>query len=207
VIELVARRVLALGESRLRVAFDGHTAAGKSTFGDEVAAVIAREGRPAFRATLDDFKRPWREASRYDRTSGAGYYHNAYDNDAIRRLLLDPAAPDADGRVALCSIDPLTQIDHSSALLDIPSNGVLLVDGVFALRPVLNEVWDLRVWLHIGTSVALRRCMERDAASETLVRDRYLASEALYLDDVHPDALADVVVDNTDIAAPVVRRE
>jgi uridine kinase len=52
------------------------------------------------RASLDDFKRPWRERHRYDRESGEGYYRNAFDYDAVRRLLLKPA-----DRVALCSRD------------------------------------------------------------------------------------------------------
>jgi hypothetical protein len=39
------------------------------------------------------------------------------------------AADAADGVVALCSIDPLTQIDHSATKTVMPENGVLIVDN------------------------------------------------------------------------------
>jgi uridine kinase len=66
----VARRVDACGSGRLRVAIDGRTAAGKTSFGHELAQQLARSGRPVLRATLDDFKRPWRDRHLYDRESG-----------------------------------------------------------------------------------------------------------------------------------------
>lgn len=163
------------------------------------------------RASLDDFKRPWKESHLYDRMSGEGYYRNAFDNEATRRLLLDPAAPDGTGRVALCSIDPLTQVDHSRTLVDMPADGVLIVDGVFAFRPQLDECWDLRIWVHIDPELSVRRGTVRDAAreggteqAEALHRDRYLAAETIYLEEVGPVAIADVVVDNTDFGRPVL---
>jgi uridine kinase len=211
VLDEVCARVLAIGRRRIRVAIDGPTASGKSTFGHELAARVANAGRTVLRASLDDFKRPWSEAQLYDRTSGAGYYRNAYDTEATRRLLLLPAAPAGTGRVALCSIDPLTQVDHSADTVAMPADGVLVVDGVFAFRPALDDCWDLRVWLHVDAAVAIERAIARDTAmsggadeAERVLRDRYLASEALYVDEVNPRELADVVIDNTDVGLPRV---
>jgi uridine kinase len=165
------------------------------------------------RASLDDFKRPWSERHRYDRTSAEGYYRNAYDTEATIRLLLEPAAPGGSGRVALCSIDPLTQVDHSSHIVPMPDDGVLVVDGVFAFRPALNDCWDLRVWLHVDATVGTSRAIARDAEmsggadeAQRVLHDRYVASEALYLVDVGPRDLADLVIDNTDVEHPEVLR-
>src|SRR5262245_64436646 len=108
----LARRILVVGRGRLRVAIDGLTAAGKTSLGHELAAGISRAGRPVLRASLDDFKKPWRDRHLYDRESGEGYYRNAFDYDAVVRLLLEPAGPDGSGECVLCSIDPLTQIEH-----------------------------------------------------------------------------------------------
>jgi uridine kinase len=203
--DLVERR----GAHRLRIALDGLTAAGKTSLGHELARVLAERGRPTFRASLDDFKRPWRDAHRYDRVSGEGYYRNAFDREAIRRLLLEPAAADGRGEVALCSIDPLTQIDHAHVRTVIPPDGVLVVDGVFAFHPALDACWDLRIWVEIDAELSVRRGTERDAAmeggaeqAETLHRSRYLAAELLYIEEVDPRAIADVVVDNTDFDRP-----
>lgn len=203
VIALVVESIEALGSGRLRVAIDGLTAAGKTSFGHEVARGIVDLGRQALRASLDDFKRPWREAHLYDRTSGEGYYRNAFDYDAVHRLLLEPAGPQGSGLVALCSIDPITQIDHSAEVVRMSSDGVLIVDGVFAFRPELDDLWDLRIWLDVDPELSVRRGTERDAelegdadAAEALHRGRYLASEMLYLDEVDPLRAANIVIDN-----------
>ncbi len=165
------------------------------------------------RASLDDFKRPWKEAHLYDRLSGEGYYRNAFDSEAARRLLLDPAAPDGSGGVALCSIDPLTQVDHSATLVDLPTDGVLIVDGVFAFRSQLNPCWDLRIWVHVDPELSVRRGTARDAVmeggteqAEALHRDRYLAAEIAYIDECDPMTLAEVVVDNSHFERPLLLR-
>lgn len=211
VLRLVADRVLALGAGRLRIAVDGRAAAGKTTFGDELAAVLSGAGRTVLRASLDDFKKPWRDRHLYDRESGEGYYRNAFDDDAARRLLLEPAGPTGDGMVALCSIDPLTQVDHSTDQVRAGTGSVLVVDGVFAFRPAVDDVWDLRVWLEVGEATCISRGAARDvdwagSEAEALHRDRYAVAEALYLREVDPVALADLVIDNTVFADPLVLR-
>lgn len=205
--------VLAFGDRRVRVAVDGRTAAGKTSLGHELARRIADSGRVVLRASLDDFKRPWSEAHTYDRVSGEGYYRNAQDSGAARRLLLDPAAPDGSGLVALCSIDPLTQVDHSNTTVEMPADGVLIVDGVFAFRPALDPCWDLRIWVEIDPELSVRRGVARDTAleggaahAEALHRDRYLIGETIYIDDVDPASRADIVVDNADLATPRIVR-
>src|SRR3954453_1827400 len=95
VIDTVASRVCATGSVRLRVVVDGRTGAGKTTFADELAAAVRERGRSTLRASLDDFKHPWRHARAhgYDRVTGEGYYRNAHDFVAARTLLLEPSAP------------------------------------------------------------------------------------------------------------------
>src|SRR4051794_7117809 len=113
-IDRAAERVLGLGSRRPMVGIDGGSAAGKTSFGHELAERVAAGGRPVLRACLDDFKRPWRDRLVVDRESAEGYYRNAFDLPAVRRLLLEPFGPQQADRVALCSIDPITQIDHST---------------------------------------------------------------------------------------------
>jgi uridine kinase len=213
VLDVLAAVVDSLGDHRLRVAIDGRTASGKTSLGHELAHRLARRGRPVLRASLDDFKRPWTERHLYDRVSGEGYYRNAFDYDAARKLLLDPSEPMAEGIVSLCSIDPITQLDHSAVKTVMPANGVLVVDGVFAFRPEINAYWDLRVWADIDTELSVRRGIERDAEvlggadeAEMLHRDRYLASELLYMSEVDPRSFVEVIVDNTDFDRPQIVR-
>lgn len=208
----IADRIQALGDRRALVAVDGRTAAGKTTLGHELAWLLSDAGRVVLRASLDDFKRPWAEAHRYNRVSGEGYYRNAFDLEAIRDLLLEPAHPTGTGLAALCSIDPITQINHSDTRVAMPNNGVLIVDGVFALRPELNYHWDLRIWIDIDPTVSMRRGTGRDAPrvgaarAEALHRERYGPAELIYIAEANPVSLADIVVDNTCFDLPQLLR-
>jgi uridine kinase len=159
------------------------------------------------RPCLDDFKKPWRDRHLYDRESGEGYYRNAYDYAAVIELLLQPAGPDGSGECVLCSIDPLTQVDHTSAITRAAANAVLVVDGVFAFRPEINDYWDFRIWINVDPETSVRRGGARDqhwagSEAETLHRTRYLPAERLYLAEVDPLKLVDVVIDNTDFSLP-----
>jgi uridine kinase len=167
-------------DRQARVAVDGVTAAGKSTFADELAA---RTARPALRVTVDDFHRP--RAERHAHGEGPeSYYRDAFDLAALRDAL-DEAAPDA----------------------------LLLVDGVFLLRPELAGAWELSIFLAVDRDGALERAVERDAArmggrdaARARYEARYFPGETLYLETVHPEQLADVVVENTDPDRPRLDR-
>jgi uridine kinase len=111
----------------------------------------------------------------------------------------------------LCSIDPLTQRDHSSVIVQAPSDAVLIVDGVFAFRPQINEHWDLRIWLEVDPEVSIQRGITRDQGregteTEALHRNRYLPAERLYMSEVDPARLAEVVINNTAFEHPRIIR-
>ncbi|MGW2426791.1 uridine kinase [Streptomyces sp. NPDC001709] len=208
-VERIAKRILALGQGRLAVAIDGLTAAGKTSFGHELAEWISAAGRPVLRATLDDFKKPWKDRHLYDRESGEGYYRNAFDYDVVKRLLLDPFRSPQAALCGLCSIDPLTQQDHSSDAAPLASNSVLIVDGVFAFRPEINTYWDFRVWLQVDAELSVQRGADRDqdwagSDAESIHRNRYLVAERIYLQEVDPIPMMDVVIDNSTFASPRV---
>jgi uridine kinase len=62
----------------------------------------------------------------------------------------------------LCRIDPLTQVDHSAVITRAASDAVLIVDGVFAFRPEINDHWDFRIWLDVGPDLSVCRATVRD---------------------------------------------
>lgn len=213
-LDALAKRIVEIRPSRARVVVDGYTASGKTSLAHEIAAAVRVHGRPTLRATFDDFKKPWSDARKkgYDRVSGDGYYRNSPDFESARHLLLDPAGPDGSGVVALCGHDPLTGEDHRMTTVDAPRDAVLIVDSVFGMRPEYDDCWDVRIWVDVPSEVALARGIERDAPSEgkneaeRLHRDRYHVGEQIYVEEVDPKAKADVVIDNTDYANPVVLR-
>ena len=210
----LARRIVAIRSTRIRAVVDGYTASGKTSFAHELAAAVRTRGRSTMRATFDDFKKPWRDAREkgYERLTGEGYYRNAPDFESARDLLLEPAGPQGSGVVALCAHDPLTGDDRREITIDAPLDAVLIVDSVFGMRPEYDDSWDFRIWIEIPLELALARGVERDADSEgrdeaeRLHRDRYHVAEQIYVDEVDPKAKADVIIDNTDFANPVVIR-
>jgi len=207
----IADRILTLSPHRLRVGIDGLTAAGKTSFGHELAEHITQAGRPVLRASLDDFKKPWEDRHLYDRESGEGYYRNAFDYAAAVELLLQPAGPDGSADCALCSIDPLTQVNHASVVTRAAPDAVLIVDGVFAFRPEINCHWDYRIWLDVDPATSVRRGAERDedwagSEAEAIHRNRYLPAERLYLKEVNPLTLVDLIIDNSTFDQPRIVR-
>jgi uridine kinase len=54
----VAADILVRADRRIRVAIDGRTAAGKTSFAQELAAAVRAFDRPTLRASLDDFTHP-----------------------------------------------------------------------------------------------------------------------------------------------------
>jgi uridine kinase len=197
VLTAVAARIDALPSDRpVRVAVDGVTAAGKTTFADELAAHVRR---PLVRATIDDFHRP--QSERYARGQGPeSYYYDTFDLASLRALLLDPLAPDGDRRYQTAADAPVVVA---------PEDAVLVLDGVFLLRPELASVWDLAIFLAIDRAIALERGVARDASwlggnGPTRLRyeSRYFPGETLYLEEADPASRADVVVENTDPDRP-----
>ncbi|MBA3552378.1 MAG: hypothetical protein H0W27_05860 [Actinobacteria bacterium] len=88
---------------------------------------------------------------------------------------------------------------------------MLLFDGVFLLRPELNDSWDFRIFVWVDEEEILRRAAERDVtrfgsreAVLTRYRRRYLPAQGIYADAVRPREKADVVIDNSDPARPTV---
>lgn len=198
----------------VRVAIDGRGGAGKSTLADELVAPIERRGRPAIRAEVDDFYRLEIDKHNRSRLTAAAFYA-AYDHAALRRLLLDPLGPGGSRRYRHRWHD-----GWHDGMIDEPErlaaeNAVLLLDGVFLLRPELNRLWDVRIVVDVDAETGLARGVEHDLVFEPAAtrdagrerrtrvwRERYLPADDAYLRDVHPMALADAVVDNRDPEAP-----
>jgi uridine kinase len=211
----VAGTLCAFSERRLRVAIDGRSGAGKTSFGHELGAAVRELGRPTLRASMDDFKHPWRDARErgYDRKSGEGYYRNAYDFDSSTTLLLVPAGAAGSGDVVLCAHDPLTGEDQRATTVKAPHDAILIVDTMFAMRPEYDSFWDFRIWIDVDPRLSMERGIARDTATEGIVdatnvhQGRYRDAEEIYLREVDPLIRADLVVDNNDLSAPfIVRR-
>ncbi|WP_433303380.1 uridylate kinase [Actinoplanes sp. CA-030573] len=211
----VAARILALRLAHpARVAIDGHSAAGKSTLADELAAVLrARTARPVIRVSIDHFKRHVDRRTRYPRGSPESYYFEMFDVDAIRDELLAPLGPGGSRRYRSQIMDLAGRTPVDSGVETAADDAILVADGGFPQKPALAPYWDLVVYLHIEPADVLRRGTRRDqawmasadAASERY-RTYYLPGEQLYLAEIGPAERAGIVIDNRDFDAPRIVR-
>ena len=193
----------------VRVAVDGVDGAGKTTFADELAVVLRTDGRHVLRASVDGFHRPAAQRYRRGRHSPEGFFHDSYDLDAFRRVLLDPLGPDATGprRVRTSVHDLATDADPGTPWREVPATTLLLVDGIFLHRDELVDAWDASVWLEVPFTATYARMAARDGCPPDPLdpaNARYRQGQLLYLATCSPAARAGLVVDNTDLDAPRV---
>lgn len=193
----------------VRVAIDGVTAAGKTTFADELAAEVAARGRPSIRISMDGYHQPRARRHRRGRYSAQGYYEDAYDFSSLRERVLVPLGPAGDRRYCPAIIDLASDeaLGHQTSVA--APNAVLIVDGTFLLRPELIHHWDQCVFLNTPFAEALARGLSRDgeslggaAAARTLYERRYHAACRLYLETLKPAERASIVVNNDDVDKP-----
>lgn len=191
-----------------RVAVDGITAVGKTTFADRLAAALVSRGRRVIRVSMDGFHNP--RAVRYaqGRDSADGYYDDAYDFTAVRRELLDPLGPDGDRHYRTAVIDLATDTTIAGPRLTAEARDVLVVDGSFLQKPALRDAWDLVLYLHASFEAAEARGVARDSnalggevAARTAFRTRYHAAQRRYLAECSPRASADLVINAEDVTA------
>lgn len=209
-IEAACTRIEALDLGRpVRVAVDGITAAGKTTFADALAVALGRVGRSVIRVSMDGFHHPRAVRHRQGRASAVGYYEDAYDMAGLRRVLLDPLGPDGDRRYRRAVIDLAADTPVDDPAVEARPDDVLVVDGSFLQKPVLCGGWDLVVYLRATFAAAEERGARRDAdtfggveAARRAFRERYHAAQRLYLAECDPEAGADVVIDVEDPVVP-----
>jgi uridine kinase len=212
-LQQLAHRIIALHHAHpLRVAIDGIDAAGKTTLANELAPLIEDHRRVVIRASIDGFHRPRAERYRQGPDSPQGYYEDAFDFASLQEALLEPLGPTGNGLYRQATFDFRTDTPLVTREEHAPLNAVLLVDGVFLLRPELDHLWDYRIFVQVDFEIALQRAIERDQplfgdaeAVRTRYLQRYLPGQQFYFQRDQPQERADVIVDNNELASPHLR--
>lgn len=212
VIEDIANRIVGVDRPHpVRVAIDGVDAAGKTTVADDLAPAIRSLGREVVRASIDGFHNPAAVRRQRGALSPEGYFHDSFNYPALIQTLLEPFGPGGSRWFRRAVFDfrtdaPVGDVDEHAA-----PTAVLLLDGVFLLRPELRDHFDFSVFVRADFAITVKRAELRDAllfGSVDEVRqryqERYVPGQRLYLASAEPERFASIVVDNNDPERPHV---
>jgi uridine kinase len=195
----------------VRVAVDGITAVGKTTFSDQLADAVRVLDRPCARVSMDGFHNPRSTRYRQGRESPDGYYEDAYDFTSLRRELLDPLGAGGSLLYRTAIIDLAADVPLSAPPQPADPRLVLIVDGSFLQRSELDGAWDRTIFLRSNFESARARGVARDAEqlgsaaeAERIFKVRYHAAQQRYLSDVEPERRADIVIEHHDPHRPVI---
>lgn len=190
------------GRGRTILAIDGPTAAGKSTFADDLAAALRTKGHAVFRASIDDFLNPREKRYAQGRDSAKGRYEDAYDYSVFRRVLIEPFRMNGSTGFVTKAWDEHGDRQVEPKWLSGPSDAMLLVDGSYLNRPELRGLWNASIWLDADAAVRSERMLARDGiASDSERAERYAGALKLY-EKTKPRDVATMIVDNTDPESP-----
>jgi len=178
----------------VRVAVDGHPAAGPEAVADALVDPLRLRGRPAVRAGSGWFLRPASLRLERGRTDPDAHFEDRLDVAALRRELLDPLGAGGTGRYLPTLWDPRTDRATRAPYRTAPPAAVLLLDGSLLLGRGLP--FDLSIHLRLSAA-ALARRVEEDQRWILPAYERYER-------EVDPDGTADVVVRMNDPRHPAL---
>jgi phosphoribulokinase len=181
-VELIGR----LQTRPLLVAIDGRSGAGKSTFARTAHQQITE---PSIVVEGDDFYRAQPEAERLALDAGGGY-ERYFDWQRLEAQVLTPARRGAP-RLRYQRFDWGT--GTMGAWVDVAMPPILIVEGVYTLRPQLRPLVDLAIFVDTDDGTRLARQLARNENTDDWIR-RWGDAGAYYIQRHDPAATADLVV-------------
>jgi uridine kinase len=191
----------------LRVAIDGVDGAGKTTFADELAAVLVARRQTVIRASVDGFHNC--KAIRYQRgrASATGFYLDSYNYVGLKQELLDPLSPGGSGRYRTAIFDHRCDSPVLSQVEEASIGSILIFDGIFLHRTELRSYWDFSIFFEVEFTISIPRGAQRGPGfalpdPEAVENQRYVEGQKKYLAEYRPEQHATLVIDNNDLLTP-----
>ena len=205
---VLARAADGLGHP-LRVGIDGPDGSGKTILRAELAeALRQRQGASAGRvieASVNDFHQPSVVRYAMGRRSWEGYWAGAFDYPRVTSDLLEPLGPRGTLAYRTASLDLDTDTPLDGPWLTAEPDAILLIDGVLLQRRELVGNLDFAIYLDVPFEETYQRLAVRDGFPtdpEATNNLRYTETQRHYQRTCEPMSRANIVVDNTDPAAP-----
>jgi uridine kinase len=190
------------------VGITGIDAAGKTRFTQALGTFIAARGCAVETIHLDAFHHP-RHIRRRGPDEIENYYMNTFDLERLQALLLRPIREHHRASTTFMVLDLETDQYTQARRYNVEPGTLVLLEGVFLMRPELASFIDYMVFLHITPEQVIKRAEVRDRprfGAEIIERykNKYLPAQMRYLATFPPEEHAGLIVDNTDWADPVI---
>lgn len=193
----------------VRVAIDGVDAAGKTTLADELAKALAIYPRQVIRVSLDGFHQPKTIRRHRGALSPEGFYRDSYQYPTLIKDLLLPLGPNGSWRYRTAVFDIIQDQHIADPVKAAQPDTILLMDGIFLLRPELLLYWDLSIFLQADFSETVPRGIARDKnrfgsseAATIRYKQRYVPGQEIYFKEACPLDKADILIDNNNLEEP-----
>jgi len=100
---------------------------------------------------------------------------------------------------------------HKKILELIDNCSVIIIEGIFIYKKELLDLFDLKVFLTVNHSIAIERFRLRqernnDIRPISIFKKIWIPSHIRYLEEVKPEQLSDIVIDNSNYAEPQIVR-
>ena len=198
----------------LLISIDGVDTSGKTTFSRNLAEFLTKRGHSIIHASIDGFHNSAEKRYRLGSKSPEGYYKDSFDYDSLQRCLLEPLKDGSNLEYRTAVYDFSTGSTVYQEPRKAPRDSILLMEGVFLLRPELRRFWNYSIFLHTDFEQVISRAKARDqcifGAAEDIekrYRSKYIPGQQIYLREANPFSNADIVIDNNDFDNPIIVTE
>jgi uridine kinase len=222
-LEYVCRQILKVRVSHpVRIGVNGVDGSGKTVFAQHLARALQDQTqRQVIGASIDSFHNPRSVRYAQGRESPEGYYRDSFNFHALITNLLEPLGPQGDRRYKVACFDLLADQEVTSSPQLAHLDAILIVEGIFLFMPAIASRLECKIFLDVPFDVTWRRMLARHQEEQhlpveeerrvveeerRLFATRYMPGQSLYLNEVHPSSLADIVIDNTDFESPRIIR-
>lgn len=212
IIEL-AQKIKAIKRPHIvKVAIDGLMASGKTTISAELSSELVALGLNPICCSVDDFfnNRETRYSRGFD--SAIGCYQDTIDIKGLTEAVIEPLGFDGNGTIKTAIFDSEMNRPTESIWINTEPNDILIFEGIFLQKPELIDYWDLRIFIRADSDTLLSRVLKRDLKAfnsnsiELLTKHkkRYIPAQEIYIKEVSPELIADIVIDNNNYDTPYI---
>lgn len=207
ILDHLSEVILSKGDAKpLLVAINGKDASGKTILAQNLVAHLTRQtDRPVIGVSFDGFLNEASIRNAPFESEGEGSYNHAFNYGGFLKHFLVPLTSGKPYSYVPKIYDVTTDTKLAVQPVEAAPASIFIVDGLFLFREELRGYWDVKVLLEASDDIIVKRGAERDSAifggyerARHRFLNRYLPSQEIYFSETSPEALADIIIENSE---------